>query len=99
MKLKFECKPYFEPLIDGIKAVGQYRDADGRDQFVVCQVARDALEYGSSLHNATGDALILAFQTVQDEFTILASVQFAAGVSRPLVTKEDLVRLRGIAIA
>jgi hypothetical protein len=95
MKLNFDCRPFYEPSISAVKFVGYHQDSQGHDQFVLCRVSRDALEHLGGVTNANADQLMAIFHSVQAKVYAIATAQYAIGVKRPLVTKDDVQKQNG----
>ena len=90
MRLNFDGQAIVEKGFDGVKFVGRYSDLDGRDQYVLCRVTRDAVEKLCGLATASPDQLLAAYQSVSADINRLASAQSSGGTERPLITGRDI---------
>ena len=95
MKLDFDCRPFYEPSISAVKFVDYHQDGYGHDQFVLCRVLREAWEHLGGVTNAKADEVMAVFNSMQARICEIPTAQYAIGVNRPLITKDDLQKQNG----
>jgi hypothetical protein len=96
MKLEFESQAVVEENLDGVRFVGRYTGANGKDKFVLCRVDRHALEVRESTADCSPTALLAAYKFLGNDIHKIASAQFSGGIEHPQVTAADLQRLRSL---
>jgi hypothetical protein len=90
MRLKFDGLAMVDTRVGVVNFVGYYVDEASRQHDVLCRVARDVLERLSGLSNPTPDDLLTAYRQQSDRINLMASAQYAAGLSNPHITSADL---------
>ena len=98
MRLNFDGQAIVEKGFDGVKFVGRYSNPDGRDQYVLCRVTRDAVEKLCGLPAASPDQLLAAYQSVSADVNRLASAQYTGGTERPLITAQEIYTRGGTGV-
>jgi len=94
MKLEFESQAVVEENLDGVRFVGRYTGANGKDKFVLCRVDRHALDAREPAADYSAADLLAAYKLLGNDIHKIASAQFSGGVEHPEVTAADLKRLK-----